>query len=82
MSAPETAPAETPATDETAVDEVLVEFGGDARKAIAALLHDLDALAADARSVVSRGFVRGIDFTEWDTAQIKDYRKVPLAKAE
>lgn len=57
--------APAPADEDAAVDAVLGEFGGDARKAIAALLHDLDTLAADARSVVSRGFVRGIDFTEW-----------------
>jgi len=47
------------------VNAVLEEFGGDARKAIAALLHDLDALAADARSLISHGYVRGIDIVEW-----------------
>lgn len=65
MSEPERPPAEPPADDAAAVDQVLAEFGGDHRAAIAALLHDLDALAADARSVVSRGYVRGIDLTEW-----------------
>jgi hypothetical protein len=41
------------------VDALLVEFNGDARAAIAALLHDLDVLAADRASNVSLGYVRG-----------------------
>jgi len=41
------------------VDSVLAEFDGDARAAIAALLHDLDALARDAAEATSRGYVRG-----------------------
>ena len=41
------------------IDGVLEEFGGDARKAIAALLHDLNILAADAEASTSRGYVRG-----------------------
>ena len=41
------------------VDAVLAEFGGDARAAIAALLHDLEALALDAEACASRGYVRG-----------------------
>ena len=41
------------------VDAVLAEFGGDARAAIAALLHDLAVLASDAENTTSRGFVRG-----------------------
>lgn len=44
------------------VDAVLAEFGGDARAAIAALLHDLDLLARDAASTTSRGYVRGCFF--------------------
>jgi hypothetical protein len=38
---------------------VLAEFGGDARAAIAALLHDLHTLALDAEASTSRGYVRG-----------------------
>ena len=53
---PETA-AEAYPTD-TDVDEVLQEFGGDPRAAIAALLRDLATLAADYDGSVSRGFVR------------------------
>ena len=41
------------------VEAVLAEFGGDARAAIRALLHDLAVLAADAEASTSRGFVRG-----------------------
>ena len=41
------------------VDALLAEFNGDARAAIAALLHDLDVLAADRASNVSLGYVRG-----------------------
>ena len=36
------------------VDAVLAEFGGDARAAIRALLHDLAVLAADAEASTSR----------------------------
>lgn len=46
------------ATDEE-IDAVLAEFGGDARQAIRALLHDLTRLAIDAEASVSRGYVRG-----------------------
>lgn len=41
------------------VDAVLTEFGGDARAAIAALLHDLKVMAEDRPKVVSFGYVRG-----------------------
>jgi hypothetical protein len=41
------------------VDAVIAEFNGDVRAAIAALLHDLDALATDAENTTSRGYVRG-----------------------
>lgn len=41
------------------VDEVLAEFGGDAHKAIRALLDDQATLVADAEEAVSRGFLRG-----------------------
>lgn len=44
--------------DDAAVDAVIAEFGGDARAAIRALLHDIDVLARDFSSNVSRGFVR------------------------
>ena len=40
------------------VDAVLREFAGDHRAAIAALLHDVAALAADFGLSVSRGYVR------------------------
>lgn len=43
---------------EANIEEVLAEFGGDYRLAIAALLHDLAELAADYDSAVSRGYVR------------------------
>src|SRR3712207_3327085 len=44
---------------EADVDAVLAEFGGDARAAVRALLHDLAVLASDYEGSVSRGFVRG-----------------------
>ncbi|WP_236846357.1 MULTISPECIES: hypothetical protein [unclassified Bosea (in: a-proteobacteria)] len=40
-------------------DEVLAEFKGDARAAIAALLEDRDALLHQADSATSHGFLRG-----------------------
>lgn len=40
------------------VDAVLQEFDGDHRAAIAALLHDVAALAADYSLSISRGYVR------------------------
>jgi hypothetical protein len=40
-------------------DELLSEFRGDARAAIAALLEDRDALLLAADSATSRGFLRG-----------------------
>lgn len=39
-------------------DEVLAGFGGDHRKAIAALLQDLATLAGDCEGSVSKGFIR------------------------
>jgi hypothetical protein len=39
---------------ESDVDAVLEEFGNDARDAIRALLHDLDAVAADHNTIASR----------------------------
>jgi len=45
--------------NEREIDEVLAEFGGDARAAIRALLVDLATLAADADAMVSRGYVWG-----------------------
>ncbi|MDB5592358.1 hypothetical protein [Enterovirga sp.] len=44
---------------EADVDAVLREFGGDAREAIRALLHDIAVLAGDFEASVSHGFVRG-----------------------
>lgn len=41
------------------IDALLAEHGGDARAAIAALLHDIGVLARDAESRTSRGYVRG-----------------------
>ena len=41
------------------VSAVIEEFGGDAREAIRALLHDIAVLAADYEQSVSRGYVRG-----------------------
>jgi hypothetical protein len=46
------------ATDEE-IDAIISEFGGDARQAIRALLHDLTQIALDSEAAVSRGFVRG-----------------------
>lgn len=57
----ETDPTPPRLPDRTAeIDAVLAEFEGDARKALAALLHDLEALAADRASTVSFGYVRGL----------------------
>jgi Cdc6-like AAA superfamily ATPase len=47
-------------TTEAEVDTLLEEFGGDARKAIGALLHDLKVLAEDSNRKVSKGYVRGV----------------------
>lgn len=54
--AAERAPEE--ATDEE-IDAIIAEFGGDARLAIRALLHDLTRIARDCEAAVSRGYVRG-----------------------
>ena len=45
------------ATDDE-IDAVILEFGGDPRQAIRALLHDLTELAADSNAVISRGYLR------------------------
>jgi hypothetical protein len=45
--------------EEADIDDLLLEFGGDAREAIRALLHDIAALADDRDSSVSYGYVRG-----------------------
>jgi hypothetical protein len=47
------------ATNVAEVDSVLDEFGGDARAAIGALLHDMHTLALDAEASTARGYVRG-----------------------
>lgn len=51
-------PNESDLEDDATIDAVIAEFGGDARAAIRALLHDIDVLAHDFSSSVSRGFVR------------------------
>ena len=55
--APNDAAAGQPPVD-AQIDEVLAEFGGDPRAAIAALLQDLATLAGDFEGSVSRGYVR------------------------
>lgn len=60
-----------PPVTEEEIDEVLAEFGGDARQAIRALLHDQAALVADAEQAVSRGFLRGL-FSEGARRQAVD----------
>lgn len=51
------------APDQTAfegkIDSVLEEFGGDARAAIGALLHNREELLRDADRAASLGFLRG-----------------------
>jgi hypothetical protein len=59
MSATEPAWAPEPVAIETEIDEVLAEFGGDARAAIRALLIDMTTLQLDANRSSSRGFLRG-----------------------
>jgi DNA polymerase III delta prime subunit len=44
---------------EAEIDAILDEAGGDPRRAIRNLLHDLARLALDAETSVSLGFVRG-----------------------
>jgi hypothetical protein len=46
-------------TTDADIDAIIAEFGGDHRKAIRALLHDLTQLALDSEAAVSKGFVRG-----------------------
>lgn len=48
---------------EADVDAALAEFGGDARAAVRALLHDIGVLAHDAQAVISRGYIRGVAFS-------------------
>jgi hypothetical protein len=45
--------------EEADVEAAIEEFGGDARAALRAVLHDLAVLAADYESCVPKGFVRG-----------------------
>lgn len=47
------------AARETEIDEVLAEFGGNARAAIGALLLDLETLARDRVASASFGYTRG-----------------------
>ena len=51
--------APRPEVTDAEIDAVLAEFGGDAREAIRALLHDVAALARGFEGQVSRGYVRG-----------------------
>ena len=53
----ETGPAQ-PFPNAADINAVLQESGGDHRAAIAALLHDVAALASDYGLSVSRGYVR------------------------
>ena len=55
----ESAADDEPFPSEADVDAVIVEFGGDHRAAIRALLHDVAALSADYDLSVSRAYVRG-----------------------
>ena len=50
------------AITEADIDELLQEFGGDARQAIRALLEDVAVLALDRARSISTGFVRGQRF--------------------
>lgn len=59
---------------EAEIDAVLAEFGGDARRAIGALLHDLAVLAADALASTSRGYTRGRTIRVRRSAQRADGR--------
>ena len=54
---PKQAPEQTPA--DAKIDSVLAEFGGDARAAIGALLHNREELLRDADRAASLGFLRG-----------------------
>ena len=40
------------------IDRLIAEFGGDARAALAAVLHDFDMIVADYEAAISGGFVR------------------------
>lgn len=52
-------PEPTPVPTEEEVDATIAEFGGDAREAVRALLHDIAILAHDRRRIASWGFLRG-----------------------
>lgn len=54
---PKQAPEQKPV--EGKIDSVLAEFGGDARAAIGALLHNREELLRDADRAASLGFLRG-----------------------
>ncbi|WP_113255011.1 hypothetical protein [Bosea sp. UNC402CLCol] len=51
--------ASVPKLMEQQIDSVLVEFEGDARAAIGALLHNREELLRDADRAASLGFLRG-----------------------
>ena len=50
--------AELAADREAEIDRLLEEFGGDARAALGAVLHDLDLIVADYEASLSGGYVR------------------------
>lgn len=54
---PKTPPERTPV--DRKIDSVLAEFGGDARAAIGALLHNREELLRDADRAASLGFLWG-----------------------
>lgn len=53
------------------VENLLLEFGGNSKEAIRALLHDLAILAEDRDNSVSFGFVRGQLFNNKPDQQIQ-----------
>ena len=53
------------------VENLLLEFGGNSKEAIRALLHDLAILAEDRDNSVSFGYVRGQLFNNKPDQQIK-----------
>jgi len=60
MSNPNPKPSAPEEITEAEIDEVLVEFGGDPRATIRALLQDRVTILVDADRSVSRGYVKGL----------------------
>jgi hypothetical protein len=52
-------PATTERNEDEEIEQLLLEFNGDYRAALRAVLHDLEVLARDHGKDVSRGYVRG-----------------------